>query len=73
MTQRGVDSFIIGPDLLLVVDGTHMADIYYLQDIRVENIDYIQILTGSAGAVRYGTDAGNGVIVVKTNPPPRDS
>ena len=70
VTQRGVDSFIISPEVLLVVDGTHMASLSYLQDIRVENIDYIQILTASQAAVRYGTAAGNGVIFVKTNPPP---
>ena len=70
VTHRGADSFLINPEVLLVVDGTHMADLSYLHDIRVENIEYIQILSGSQGAVRYGTEAGNGVIVVKTNPPP---
>ena len=70
VTHRGADSFIINAEVLLVVDGTHMSSLSYLQDIRVENIDYIRILSGSEGAVRYGTDAGNGVIVVKTNPPP---
>ena len=70
VTQRGVDSFVISPEVLLVVDGTHMAGLSHLEDIRVENIDYIQILTAATGAVRYGTEAGNGVIVVKTNPPP---
>jgi hypothetical protein len=70
VTHRGTDSFIINPEVLLVVDGTHMSSLSYLQDIRVENIEYIQILSASAGTVRYGTEAGNGVIVVKTNPPP---
>ena len=70
VTHRGVDSFFISPEVLLVVDGTHMADLSYLRDIRVENIDYIEILSAQVGSLRYGTDAGNGVIVVKTNPPP---
>ena len=70
VTHRGVDSFIISPEVLLVVDGTQMASLEYLQEIRVENIDYIQILSGRQGTVRYGTNAGNGVVVVKTGPPP---
>lgn len=70
VTLRGTDSFLISAEVLLVVDGTQMASLSYLEDIRVENIDYIQILSASEGTIRYGTNAGNGVIVVKTNPPP---
>ena len=70
VTHRGVDSFYINPEVLLVVDGTHLHSLSMLENILADNIDYIQILSARVGVVRYGTEAGNGVIVVKTGVPP---
>jgi outer membrane cobalamin receptor len=70
VTHRGVSSFVLSPQVLLVVDGTHMASLMALQDIRASNIDYIQVLPARVATVRYGTAGGNGVVVVKTGVPP---
>lgn len=70
VTHRGVDSFFINPEVLLVVDGTHMQSVMELQNLPANNIEYIQILPARVGVVKYGTSAGNGVVVVKTNVPP---
>lgn len=70
VTHRGVDSFLIDPQVLLVVDGTHMQSLSILETIPARNIEYIQILSDRVGVVKYGTSAGNGVVVVKTGVPP---
>lgn len=72
VTHRGVGSFLIDPQVLLVVDGTHMQSLSVLETIPAENIDYIQILSARVGVLKYGTGAGNGVIVVKTGVPPSE-
>jgi hypothetical protein len=70
VTHRGVDSFYINAQVLLVVDGAQMANMSTLRDIPAGNIDYIQVLTARVGVVKYGTSGGNGVVVVKTGVPP---
>lgn len=72
VTRRGVSSFFIDPQVLLVVDGTHIQDLSFLETLPAANIEYIQILSASVGVLKYGSKGGNGVIVVKTGvPPPR--
>ena len=70
VTHRGVDSFILSPEVLLVVDGTHMGSLEALRDVRAVNVDYIQILPARVAVVKYGTAGGNGVVVVRTGVPP---
>jgi hypothetical protein len=70
VTHRGVDSFYISAQVLLVVDGAQMASLSVLESIPAENIEYIQVLPARVGVVKYGTAAGNGVVVVKTGVPP---
>jgi len=70
VTHRGVSSFVIDPQVLLILDGTHMQSLTVLETIPAENIDYIQILSARVGVLKYGTGAGNGVVVVKTGVPP---
>ncbi len=70
ITHRGVDSFFIDPEVLLIVDGAQMQGLSFLENIPANNIEYIQILAARVGVVKYGTSAGNGVVVVKTGVPP---
>jgi len=70
VTHRGVNSFLINPQVLLVLDGTHMQSLSVLETVPARNIDYIQVLSARVGVVKYGTGAGNGVVVVKTGLPP---
>lgn len=73
VTHRGVQSFLIDPQVLLVVDGTHMQNLSVLQTISARDIEYMQILSARAAMVKYGTNAGNGAVVVKTGVPPPDA
>jgi outer membrane cobalamin receptor len=70
VTHRGVDSFYIDPQVLLIVDGAQMQSLSALENIPAKSIEYIQILAARVGVVKYGTSAGNGVVVVKTGIPP---
>ncbi|MEM7414823.1 MAG: TonB-dependent receptor plug domain-containing protein [Gemmatimonadota bacterium] len=72
VTHRGVDSFQIDSQVLLVVDGAHMGSLSRLREIRAENVDYIQVLPARVGVVKYGTAGGNGVVVVRTGTPPAE-
>lgn len=68
ITQRGVGSFILNSEILVVVDGTRVNTVVqHLENIPAESIEFIQILTGREAAARFGSDAGNGVILVKTS------
>jgi outer membrane cobalamin receptor len=69
VTHRGVDSFVIDPQVLLIVDGAQMQSLSTLENIPATSIEYIQILAARVGVVKYGTNGGNGVIVVKTGVP----
>jgi hypothetical protein len=47
-----------------------MQNLSALETVPARNIDYIQVLSARVGVVKYGTGAGNGVVVVKTGLPP---
>lgn len=67
VTQRGVTSFLLSSDILVVVDGTRVQTVVqHLQNIPAESILFIQILTAQQASTRYGSEAGNGVISVRT-------
>lgn len=67
ITQRGVSSFLLSPDILVVVDGARVQTVVdHLKNIPAESILYIQILNAREASARYGSEAGNGVIMVRT-------
>jgi TonB-dependent SusC/RagA subfamily outer membrane receptor len=68
--QRGRGSFLLSSELMLVVDEVQVADFQYLKQIPAETVEYIRVLKGAEGTAQYGTGAGNGVVVVRTGPPP---
>lgn len=68
ITHRGADSILLGNAILLVVDGSrvkHAEDM--LRSIPAGSIVFIQVLSGSEASVRWGSEAGNGVILVRTS------
>lgn len=69
VSHRGVDSFYLNSEVLLVVDGAHMRSLQTLKTLPANNILYIQVLPARVGVLKYGTDGGNGVVVVQTNVP----
>jgi TonB-linked SusC/RagA family outer membrane protein len=87
---RGVNSISLSNDPLLVVDGIRVSNTTNsasglqagfgqtggrFNDINPSEIESIDIVKGPSAATLYGTDAANGVIVIKTkrgrNSPPR--
>jgi TonB-dependent SusC/RagA subfamily outer membrane receptor len=69
ITERGRSSFLLSPQILLVVDDVMMTNLNALHDIRAENLDWIRVMTGAEATSQYGTDAANGVVVVATRIP----
>ncbi|HEX6048605.1 MAG TPA: SusC/RagA family TonB-linked outer membrane protein [Gemmatimonadaceae bacterium] len=75
---RGLNSLTVSNDPLLVVDGIRVENSTgtlgsgygqtagRLNDLNPEEIESIEIVKGPSAATLYGTDAANGVIVVKT-------
>jgi TonB-linked SusC/RagA family outer membrane protein len=75
---RGLNSLSVSNDPLLVVDGIRVENSAgglgpdyrptagRLNDLNPEEIESIEIVKGPSAATLYGTDAANGVIVVKT-------
>lgn len=53
-----------GPTTGTSVLGTDLTS--RLNDLDVNNIESIEVLKGPSAAALYGTDAGNGVIIIKT-------
>lgn len=68
VSYRGVDSLLSSREILLVVDGNKVKNVEEeLRAITAESILYIQILTGREASQRWGSESGNGVIVIKTS------
>jgi TonB-dependent SusC/RagA subfamily outer membrane receptor len=74
---RGINSVAVGNDPLLVVDGVRVENSTgaaggfgqtsgRLNDLSLDEIESIEIVKGPSAATLYGTDAANGVIVVRT-------
>jgi outer membrane cobalamin receptor len=69
VSERGRGSFLLSPQILLIVDGVMMANLNVLHDIRAENVEWIRVMTGAEATPQYGTDGSNGVLLVATRIP----
>lgn len=74
---RGLNSVTVGNDPLLIIDGARVensATVYAgygfssgrMNDLNPQEIESVEIVKGPSAATLYGTDAANGVIIVKT-------
>jgi TonB-linked SusC/RagA family outer membrane protein len=74
---RGINSAAVSNDPLLYVDGVRAnnstgavvgygQDAGHFNDLNPDEIESIEIVKGPSAATLYGTDAANGVILVKT-------
>lgn len=74
---RGINSAAVSNDPLLYIDGARVNNGTALvagygqtagrfNDLNPEDIESIEIIKGPSAATLYGTDAANGVILVKT-------
>lgn len=60
---RGYSSTVSSPDPLYLVDGLKVSSIDYLDP---ENIKSVEVLKDAASAAIYGSQAGNGVVLITT-------
>lgn len=79
---RGINSISASNDPIIIIDGIRSVSGYpecrelnlngctnvpsRLDDLDVDNIESIEILKGPAASALWGSDASNGVIVIKT-------
>lgn len=61
---RGGTQIAGSQDPLIIVDGVLMKGT--LSDINVDDIEFMEIVKGASASALYGSQAGNGVIVVGT-------
>lgn len=67
ITSRGVGSLVVDAQIAVIVDGALVADaLGALRTIPANNIRRIEILTSRQATPIYGTNAGNGAIIVTT-------
>jgi TonB-linked SusC/RagA family outer membrane protein len=74
---RGLNSFSVSNDPIVILDGTRLqsdpstrggagALPGRLSDLSPDEIESIEVVKGPSAATLYGTDAANGVLVIKT-------
>jgi TonB-linked SusC/RagA family outer membrane protein len=61
---RGATQIAGSQNPLIIVDGVMMSGT--LADINVDDIDNIEVVKGASASALYGSQAGNGVVVVTT-------
>ena len=66
MTSRGRSSIHLKSEPQVVLDGVRLVDYSVLHQMSASLIERIDFLTGPSASIRYGTNAGNGVIVITT-------
>lgn len=65
LVLRGNRSITGNNQALIVVDDAIVSS-DFLNNINPEDIEELQVLTGASGAALYGSDASNGVLLVRT-------
>ena len=68
-TSRGRSSFVLSAQMLLVVDDVQRLSVSALHEIPAHNVEWIRVMTSLEATPIYGTEGGNGAIVVKTRIP----
>ena len=51
---------------IILVDNLRVLDLRWLREMPASDIRHIRVLSGVEGTTSYGTDAGNGVILITT-------
>lgn len=66
LSRRGRSSILLDDTPEVFLDGVKVADFRSLAQIPANTIASITILSGVEGSTHYGTNAGNGVILIRT-------
>lgn len=67
--RRGASSIVLADDARVYIDGVRVRDLSLLASLPASDIERIQVLTGVHATTYYGTNAGDGVILIRTRDP----
>lgn len=72
MSVRGASSIHLSDRPNIFIDGIKVADFTRLDQLPASDIAMIRFLNGISGTTYYGTNSGDGVILIhtKSGPPP---
>jgi outer membrane cobalamin receptor len=64
--RRGRSSIVLSNPPLVYIDGARLVEFNNLRQLPADHIDSMRILSGIEATPLYGTNAGNGVIEIRT-------
>lgn len=64
--RRGSSTILLSEDMPVYIDHVQVRDLGLLASLPAADIDRIQVLTGVHATTYYGTNAGDGVILIHT-------
>jgi hypothetical protein len=70
LRRRGRSSLYLDDAPMVLLDGVRVPDFRSLDNIEAQSIAVIYIYDGVEGTTRFGTNAGTGVIYIKTKDGP---
>ena len=66
MRRRGTSSLVLGDYPLIYIDEVRIADFTMLRNMPASDIESIRVFSGIDATTYYGTNAGDGVILLRT-------
>jgi hypothetical protein len=70
IVRRGQSSIVLRDEIRVFVDELRIVDVGVLQQIAASDIATIRVLSGLDATTRYGTNSGDGVILISTRAGP---
>ena len=67
--RRGSSTILLSEDMPIYIDHVQVRDLGLLASLPAADIERIQVLTGVHATTYYGTNAGDGVILIHTRQP----
>jgi len=66
MRHRGTSSLLLGDHPLIYIDAVRISDVGVLRSMPAGDLESIRVLSGIDATTYYGTNAGDGVILIRT-------
>ncbi len=64
--RRGASTIVLHEDMMIFIDMIRVGDVQLLASMPSEDIERIQVLNGVYATTYFGTNAGDGVILIHT-------
>ena len=71
--RRGSSSIVLSDDMPIFIDDVRVAQIQVLNSLPARDIEQIQVINGVDATTYFGTNAGDGVILISTREAERRS